>query len=130
DLILTERDLGAALVELCGALLQIRLERVSKPLTKPHAVSIELVQARETPLSGGGRSLDSSFPLAWNERPLPCSGPRGLCGRDSHGCPAAHRARRLSLPLDGRPRSGANTACPVTCRSPSTESWATCTRSR
>jgi len=64
DLVLAERDLGAALVELCGALLQVRLERVSKPLTKPHAVSIEPPEARETPLSGGGLWPDSAFPLA------------------------------------------------------------------
>jgi hypothetical protein len=102
DLVFTERDLGAALVELCGARLQVRLERISKALTKPHAVSIEPVKARKTPLSGGGPLRVSAFRSAWHGHSLPCNRPRGLRNRGPSRCLAAHRARRLSFRLDER----------------------------
>src|SRR4029453_12485037 len=66
DLVFTKRDLGAALVELCGARLEVRLERFSKAITKPHAVSIEPGKTRKTPLSGGGPLRISAFPSAWH----------------------------------------------------------------
>jgi hypothetical protein len=53
QLVRAEGQLGAAIVELRGTSLEVPLQGMTKPLTKPHAICIGTVREGEKPPSGG-----------------------------------------------------------------------------